>query len=117
MALLATEPAAANLAAAAFGFGVGVVFTVILALPLAIAADPREAGQISALMLFVGYLFAAASPVGLGAIRDIVGTFSVSLWVLVLGACALPTLLWVNTPRPGSADRVPGQSGPSQARP
>ena len=89
------------------GFGIGVVFTITLAVPLAISRDPSEAGQVSSLMLLVGYLFAAASPVGLGAIRDGFGTFSASLWVLVAVTGRLTDLKPRQAPW-GHVDSVPG---------
>lgn len=80
------------------GFGIGVVFTIALAVPLAISRDPSEAGQVSSLMLLVGYLFAAAGPVGLGAIRDAIGSFTGGLWVLVAVTAMMPPLLWLSVP-------------------
>ena len=39
-------------------------------------------------MLLVGYVIAAASPVGLGAVRDLTGGYAAVLWVLVGTAAA-----------------------------
>ena len=51
--------------------------------------DPADAASISALMLLVGYLLAAAAPVVLGLVRDATGNFDDVVWILVAIAGAL----------------------------
>ena len=51
------------------GFGLGMMFTLLLTLPTDLSNDPREVGGASALMLLVGYLLAALAPSVLGAVR------------------------------------------------
>ncbi len=79
-------------AANAAGAAIGAVFPLCLAMCLDVAHDPADAGAASALMFVGGYLFAALAPLGLGAVRDVTGSFSASLWALfgtaVLLVCA-----------------------------
>jgi CP family cyanate transporter-like MFS transporter len=100
MAALVVLPEWALAWSAVSGIGIGVVFTVNLAAPLGLSRDPRVVGQASALMFLVGYAFAAASPVALGAIRDAAGSFTVSLWALAAVAAILPLVLWPVAPAP-----------------
>ena len=58
------------------------MFPLCLAMCLDVAHEPAEAGAAAALMLLGGYLVAGLAPFGLGAVRDITGSFSASLWVL-----------------------------------
>ena len=61
---------------------IGAVFPLCLAMCLDVAHDPADAGAAAALMFVGGYLFAALAPFGLGAVRDLTGSFSASLWAL-----------------------------------
>jgi MFS transporter, CP family, cyanate transporter len=75
------------------GLAIGAVFPLCLAMCLDVAHEPLAAGAAAALMLFGGYLVAALAPFGLGAVRDLTGSFSASLWalfgtaLLLVGAC------------------------------
>ncbi len=80
------------------GAGLGLTFTTILTLPTDVAADAREAGGASALMLLVGYLIASAAPFALGAVRDATGSFAVSLWLLLGLAASMLPLSWLMSP-------------------
>lgn len=80
------------------GAGLGLMFTVVLTLPTDVAADAREAGGASALMLLVGYLIASAGPFVLGAVRDATGSFAVSLWLLLALAVSMVPLSWLMSP-------------------
>jgi MFS transporter, CP family, cyanate transporter len=76
------------------GLGIGAYFPLALTLPVDVAADPADAASISALMLLVGYLLAATSPVVLGFARDTFGDFTLVTWILVAVALAqLPLAL------------------------
>jgi len=81
--------------AALAGLGMGVLFTVILTLPLDLGAHPTRAGAIAGVMLTGGYTTASLAPVVLGALRDATGSFGGVLYavaggaVLLLGICAL----------------------------
>jgi len=97
IALTPAEPSGSLLTAAAvvlLGLGIGAYFPLALTLPVDVAADPADAASISALMLLVGYLLAAMSPVVLGFARDTFGDFSLVTWILVGVAVAqLPLAL------------------------
>jgi len=80
---IATLPDGGWAWAALAGFGIGATFPLSLTLPLDVAHAPAEAGAVVGLMLGAGYTITAIGPLGLGAIRDITGSYSASLWVLV----------------------------------
>jgi MFS transporter, CP family, cyanate transporter len=90
---LAAVPGAGFVWAALVGAAIGAVFPLCLAMCLDVAHEPTEAGAAAALMFVGGYLFAALAPLGLGAVRDLTGSFSASLWalfgtaLLLVGAC------------------------------
>ncbi len=75
--------------AALAGLGIGATFPLTLTLPLDVAHEPAETGAVVGLMLGAGYTIAATGPLLLGAVRDITGSFSTSLWVLVAVAACL----------------------------
>ena len=100
-------PALAWIWVVVLGAGLGLTFTTVLVLPTDVAADAREAGGASALMLLVGYLIASAAPFVLGAVRDATGSFALSLWLLLGLAAAMLPLSWALSPerlRPRPAD-------------
>ena len=65
------------------GLGIGATFPLTLTLPLDVADEPAETGAVVGLMLGAGYSITALGPLALGAARDLTGSFSTSLWVLV----------------------------------
>jgi MFS transporter, CP family, cyanate transporter len=73
------------------GFGIGATFPLTLTLPLDVAHEPAETGAVVGLMLGGGYTITALGPPALGAVRDVTGSFSTSLWVLVAVAAAFVT--------------------------
>ena len=85
---IAALPAAGWLWAALAGAGIGASFPLTLTLPLDVAHEPAETGAVVGLMLGAGYTITAAGPIALGAVRDATGSFSTSLWVLVVVAAA-----------------------------
>lgn len=97
VALTPGEPSGSLVTAGAvvlLGLGIGAYFPLALTLPVDVAADPADAASISALMLLVGYLLAATSPVALGFVRDTFGDFTAVTWILVAVALAqLPLAL------------------------
>ena len=86
---IATLPDAGWAWASLAGLGIGATFPLTLTLPLDVARDPADTGAVVGLMLGAGYTIAAAGPFLLGAARDLTGSFSASLWVLVVVAGAL----------------------------
>jgi MFS transporter, CP family, cyanate transporter len=79
---------------ALLGLALGMIFPLVLTLPIDVSDEPAQVGSVAALMLFGGYFISAAGPVLLGAARDLTGDFETSLWLLVvfglilIGACA-----------------------------
>ncbi|HEY7066971.1 MAG TPA: MFS transporter [Chloroflexota bacterium] len=63
--------------AALIGGGIGVAFTMALALPTDLL-DPRRAGPTVSLMFTVGYTGAIVSPLLAGVLRDALGSFEVA---------------------------------------
>jgi CP family cyanate transporter-like MFS transporter len=59
------------------GLGVGGLFPLALTLPLDYSADAEEAGRLTAMTFFVGYVVAAVGPVAVGALRDATGGYAV----------------------------------------
>jgi CP family cyanate transporter-like MFS transporter len=92
---VALVPSTAYAGAVLAGLGMGLLFTVVLTVPLDLAASPTEAGAIAGVMLTGGYLAAACSPVILGVLRDATGSFTGVLdgvagtSVALLGVCLL----------------------------
>jgi CP family cyanate transporter-like MFS transporter len=86
---LVVAPAFAFVWAIAAGGSLGALFTLSMTLPLDVNADPSRTSGTVAMMLCVGYLLTALTPIGLGAIRDLTGSFTLSLWVNVLAVVVL----------------------------
>jgi MFS transporter, CP family, cyanate transporter len=59
------------------GLGIGGLFPLALTLPLDYSVDADEAGRLTAMTFFVGYLVAATGPVAVGALRDATGGYAV----------------------------------------
>lgn len=74
---------------AILGLALGVVFPLVLTLPLDVTDDPGQVGSVAALMLFGGYILSSLAPFILGAARDLTGDFEASLWLLVAIAVVL----------------------------
>jgi CP family cyanate transporter-like MFS transporter len=73
------------------GLAIGATFTLTLILPLDIAGSGRNAGSVIGVVLLGGYVLTAVTPVLVGAIRDITGSFDLSLWLLVaVSALVIP---------------------------
>ena len=90
-------PAAAYAWVIALGIASGGMFALVLTLPLDLEHEPGRVGALVGMMLGLGYTIGALSPFVLGAVRDLTGSFTASLWllaglsVLLLGsAAALP---------------------------
>ena len=75
-----------------FGVSAGVMFPLVMTLPLDVADEPARVGAVAGMMLGVGYGLGAFSPLVLGAIRDASGSFAASMWT-VAGVTILVTLL------------------------
>ncbi len=75
------------------GLGMGILFTIMLTVPLDLSSHPTEAGAIAGVMLTGGYTMAALAPVLLGAVRDATGSFGAVLGAVAVGAVALVGVL------------------------
>jgi len=84
-----TAPSAGWLWAAVLGIAIGPLFPLTMTLPLDATDRPAEVASLAGMMLGVGYTLSAASPLVLGAIRDLTGGFSAVLWTLAAAAAAL----------------------------
>jgi CP family cyanate transporter-like MFS transporter len=89
MAGVVLAPGAAYLWVVALGVASGGMFALVLTLPLDLEHEPRRVGALVGMMLGLGYTIGAISPVVLGAVRDLSGSFTASLWLLVVFAALL----------------------------
>ena len=76
-------PGAAYVWVVAVGLSSGGMFALVMTVPLDIEHDARRVGALVGIMLGLGYTSGALSPIVLGAVRDLTGTFTGSLWLLV----------------------------------
>jgi CP family cyanate transporter-like MFS transporter len=97
-------PGAVYLWVGAMGIAAGGMFALVMTLPLDLEDTPGRVGALVGMMLGLGYTIGAISPFVLGAVRDVTGSFSGSLWLLV-AFCVLLLGSVVALPRP-SASRV-----------
>jgi MFS transporter, CP family, cyanate transporter len=66
------------------GLGIGGLFPLALTLPLDYSADADEAGRLTAMTFFLGYIVAAVGPVAVGALRDATGGYAVPFVTLAM---------------------------------
>src|SRR5918995_4513427 len=83
------------------GLGVGGLFPLALTLPLDYSADADEAGRLTAMTFFIGYIVAAVGPVAVGALRDATGGYAVPF--VALAALSASMLIASLRFRPPSA--------------
>jgi CP family cyanate transporter-like MFS transporter len=101
-------PDAGLLWAALIGVPLGALFPIAMTLPLDASARPADVGGLTAMMLGVGYIAAAAAPVAMGAARDVIGSFTASLTLLVVAAAALTVLSILTTDARLASGRTAG---------
>ena len=70
--------------AALLGAAAGMLFTIVMTLPLDAAGSRTEVAAMTTLMLGVGYSISAFAPVVLGAVRDASGSFTAALALLAV---------------------------------
>jgi MFS transporter, CP family, cyanate transporter len=80
--LLIEVPSGAYLWAFLGGFGNGMMFPLMMTMPLDVARRATDVSAVAGMMLGFGYTIAAVSPFALGAVRDSTGSFRTSLWLL-----------------------------------
>jgi MFS transporter, CP family, cyanate transporter len=105
-ALVAADAGGTWLWAALLGAAMGVLFTIIMTLPLDVAHGRAEVAAYTTVMLGVGYTVSALAPVTLGAIRDATGTFTASLTLLAVDALLLVLVSAAVTARSGELARA-----------
>jgi CP family cyanate transporter-like MFS transporter len=76
-------PGAAWIWAVIGGVASGAMFALVMTLPLDLESEPRRVGALVGMMLGLGYVIGAGSPLALGAVRDATGSFTSSLWLIV----------------------------------
>jgi CP family cyanate transporter-like MFS transporter len=89
---LELAPGAAWLCVVVAGLAFGGLFPLILTLPLDVGHRPVDVGAVAAMMLLVGYVIGAASPLGLGLVRDLTGSFTATMWLIAAAGTALLVL-------------------------
>ena len=73
--LLIEVPAGAYAWAFIGGFGNGMMFPLMMTMPLDVARRPADVSAVTGMMLGFGYSLAAIAPFALGAVRDSTGSF------------------------------------------
>ncbi len=91
-------PDAGFLWAVIFGISAGVMFPLVMTLPLDVADDPGLVGAVAGMMLGVGYGLGAFSPLVLGAIRDASGSFQAAMWAVAAVTITVSFLCLALTP-------------------
>jgi CP family cyanate transporter-like MFS transporter len=86
---IAADVAGAWAWAALLGASAGMLFTIVMTLPLDAAGSRTEIAAMTTLMLGVGYSISAFAPVVLGAVRDASGSFTAALALLACDSFAL----------------------------
>ncbi len=74
------------------GMAFGGLFPLVITLPLDVAVRPADVGAVAGLMLGVGYVIGATAPLGLGAVRDVTGSFTATLWMMAAAGTGLLVL-------------------------
>jgi CP family cyanate transporter-like MFS transporter len=82
-------PAGAWVWAGTAGLCVGAMFPLVMTLPVDIGKRPADVGAVAGMMLGVGYTIGAVAPLVLGAARDLTGTYTTTLWLIVACGAAL----------------------------
>jgi MFS transporter, CP family, cyanate transporter len=77
--------------AAVVGLCTGAMFPLVMTLPVDVGRRPAEVGAVAGLMLGVGYTIGAVAPLVLGAARDLTGTYTTTLWLIVASGIVLVT--------------------------
>ena len=91
------------------GLGLGAIFPLLLIYTLDVTGDPARAGWLTAFMLLVGYAIAGIGPVGLGAIRDLSGSFVPTMAVMtIVSAILLVVVRELRSAEAGSRVRSTG---------
>jgi CP family cyanate transporter-like MFS transporter len=88
----AAAPGGAWAWAAIAGLCTGVMFPLVMTLPVDVGRRPADTAATAGMMLGVGYTIGAIAPLLLGAARDATGTFTVTLWLIAGSSVVLFSL-------------------------
>jgi MFS transporter, CP family, cyanate transporter len=80
------------------GLCTGAMFPLVMTLPVDIGKRTTDVASITGLMLGVGYMIGAVAPLLLGAARDLTGTYTTTLWLIVGASATLFSLCASMTP-------------------
>ncbi len=92
LALIIGFPGGAWGWAVLLGISLGIEFSTLMSLPLDLGLGSARVAAMAGMMLGVGYSISALGPFVLGAVRDLTGSYTTSLW-LIAGAAALVAVL------------------------
>ncbi len=92
--LLIELPSGAYAWALLGGFANGMMFPLMMQMPIDVSKRPSDVSAVTGMMLGFGYSGAALSPFVLGAVRDSTGSFRTSLWLLVGITTLLALVAW-----------------------
>jgi CP family cyanate transporter-like MFS transporter len=99
LVVLIVAPLLAWPAALIGGGFLGSMFAISLTLPIDVSRDASRVAPVVGLMMSVGYCLMAFMPSLLGAIRDLTGSFTISLWVIVAACFGLLGTSLLASPR------------------
>jgi MFS transporter, CP family, cyanate transporter len=91
-------PGGAWVWAAVVGLCTGALFPLVMTLPVDVGKRAADVASATGLMLGVGYTIGAIAPLLLGAARDLTGTYTTTLWLIVVAGASLFTLCAAMTP-------------------
>jgi MFS transporter, CP family, cyanate transporter len=91
-------PGGAWVWASVAGLCTGAMFPLVMTLPVDIGKRTTDVASITGLMLGVGYMIGAVAPLLLGAARDLTGTYTTTLWLIVGASATLFSLCASMTP-------------------
>lgn len=94
IALIIGFPDGAWVWAVILGISLGIEFSTLMSLPIDFGLGPARVAAMAGMMLGVGYTLSALGPFVLGAMRDLTGSYTTSLW-LIAGSAALVAVLSV----------------------
>jgi MFS transporter, CP family, cyanate transporter len=114
MYAIAFAPTTAPLAwVVLFAFGNAAIFALSLTLALDMGRDPKEAAWLTSWTLGIGFLMSAPSPVVVGALRDLTGSFTMPIALIgTLGLSAGITAMMLQ-PRRAATTAASGDELPS----
>ena len=85
-------PGGAWVWATVVGLCTGAMFPLVMTLPVDVGKRSTDVASVTGLMLGVGYMLGAVAPLLLGAARDLTGTFTTTIWLMVGSGAVLFSL-------------------------